>query len=167
MPPIISIVGKSDSGKTTLLEKLIPCLKQKGYRIAVVKHTHHDTFPIDKEGKDSYRHKVAGADAVMVASANRIAMVKDVSVGSPEDIAEYFHDADLIITEGFKQTNNPKIEVCRAARSEELVCQGDSNLIAVATDMDVRLDVPRFGLNEVSGLADFIEETLLKRNRSR
>ena len=102
LPPVISIVGKSESGKTTLIEQLLPELKRRGYRIGVVKHAHHG-FDMDRKGKDSYRHKQAGADTVMIASPGRIAMIKDVRGERLDDLIPFFKDMDLLITEGFKR----------------------------------------------------------------
>jgi molybdopterin-guanine dinucleotide biosynthesis protein B len=164
MPPIISVVGKSDSGKTTLIEKLIPELKKRGYRIAVLKHAFHQ-FDMDKEGKDSWRHKAAGADTVIVASPGRIAMVKDDDFGTLDSLASYFQDMDIVITEGYKREHKPKIEVFRAAAHKEPLCRGNSDLIALVTDSDIDLNVPRFGLEDIKALADFIEKAYLTREQ--
>ncbi|OQX08084.1 MAG: molybdopterin-guanine dinucleotide biosynthesis protein B [Desulfobacteraceae bacterium IS3] len=162
MPPIISVIGKSGSGKTTLIEKLIPELKKRGYRIAVLKHAFHQ-FDMDKEGKDSWRHKAAGADTVIVASPGRIAMVKDDHIGTLESLIPYFQDMDLVITEGYKKEHKPKIEIFRAAAHKEPLCRDDNDLIALVTDSDADLNVPRFGLEDVEALADFIEKSYLTR----
>ncbi|MBL7181010.1 MAG: molybdopterin-guanine dinucleotide biosynthesis protein B [Desulfobacterales bacterium] len=160
MPPIISIVGKSGSGKTTLIEKLIPELKSRGYRIGTVKHAFHK-LDMDKKGKDSWRHKAAGADTVIVVSHDTIAMVKDRPLGSLDDLERYIDDLDLVITEGFKQKNKPKIEICRAARNTEPLCRDNSDLVALVTDMETNLNVPAFGLEDIKGLADLIEKKFL------
>ncbi|MBW1841756.1 MAG: molybdopterin-guanine dinucleotide biosynthesis protein B [Deltaproteobacteria bacterium] len=160
MIPIISIVGKSKSGKTTLVEKLIPELKKRGYRIGTVKHAHHG-FDMDEEGKDSWRHKAAGAETVIVVSPGRIAMVKDENFQKFEALAPYFNEMDLVIVEGFKKRNRPKIEVCRAERGTEPVCRDDKNLIALVTDTETVLNVPTFGLEDIEALADFIENKYL------
>jgi molybdopterin-guanine dinucleotide biosynthesis protein B len=107
MLPIISVVGKSKSGKTTLIEKLIPELKKRGYRVGTVKHASHD-FDMDKKGKDSWRHKAAGADTVIVASRERIVMIKDENFVQLESIEKYFDDVDLVITEGLKGSKRKK-----------------------------------------------------------
>jgi len=160
MPPIISVVGKSRSGKTTLIEKLIPELKKRGYRIGTMKHAHH-AFDMDKKGKDSWRHKAAGAETVIVVSPGKIAMVKDENVESLEPIKKYFGDMDLVITEGFKRKDRPKIEVFRADRNKEPLCRDNKNLIALVTDTDINLNVPTFGLEEIERLADLIEDKYL------
>ena len=161
MPPIISVVGNSNSGKTTLIEKLIPELKKRGYRIGVIKHAHHG-FTIDKEGKDSWRHKVAGADAVMVSSPGKIALVKDVSDESLDSLNPYVADLDLIITEGYKREDKPKIEVFRKSIHPTPVCTSKDHLIAMVTDSDIDVNVPKFDLNAVELIVDLIEKRFLK-----
>jgi molybdopterin-guanine dinucleotide biosynthesis protein B len=161
MPQIICIVGRSQSGKTTLIEKLIPILKHKGYRIGTIKHSHH-VFDFDKFGKDSWRHKDAGAETVIIASPGKIAMVKNDHDGSLDSVIGYFDDMDLLITEGYKGARCPKIEVVRAARHRRALLQDDDCLVAVATDAALAMDVPVFGLEDVDKLADFIEEKFLK-----
>ena len=160
MPPILSIVGRSQSGKTTIIEKLIPELKKRGYRIGTIKHAHHG-FDIDRSGKDSWRHRHAGADAVVVASPGQIAMVKDDQSESLDDLQKYFEGMDLVITEGYKTENKPKIEVMRAARHTRLVCADDRQLIAVVTDVECASKVPVFGLGDIVQLADLIENKFL------
>ena len=118
MPPVLSIVGKSESGKTTLIEKLIPELKRRGFRVGIVKHAHHG-FEIDRKGKDSYRHRKAGADAVMIASSGQIAMIKNGPGECLDDVIPYFDDVDLLLTEGFKGDHAPKIEIFRSQRHQQ------------------------------------------------
>ncbi len=160
MPQIISIVGKSESGKTTLIEKLIAELKSRGYRIGTIKHASKG-FDIDKKGKDSWRHKEAGADTVVVASSGKIAMVKNESHETLDDLEKYFPDMNLVITEGFKKENKPKIEIFRVEKHKNPLCPGDSNLIAFVTNTKQNLNVPIFGLEEIRELADFIEKKYL------
>ena len=160
MPPIISIVGKSGSGKTTLLEKLIAELKKRGYKIGTIKHA-PGKFDIDEKGKDSWRHRQAGADTVVVASIGKIAMMKNEDHATLDDLEKYFPDMDIIITEGFKKENKLKIEVFRAERHRKPLCPGDSNLIAFVTNTQQKLPVPTFGLEETQELADFIEKKYL------
>jgi molybdopterin-guanine dinucleotide biosynthesis protein B len=161
MPAVICVVGRSQSGKTTLIEKLIPVLKKRGYRIGTVKHTHH-VFDFDKTGKDSSRHKDAGAETVVIASPGKIAMVKNDHEGTLDGLVNYFDDLDLVITEGYKREKKPKIEVVRAARHTKPLLQDDRQLMAVVTDVDMHLKVPVFGLEEINLLADFIENRFLK-----
>jgi molybdopterin-guanine dinucleotide biosynthesis protein B len=160
MPPIISVVGKSESGKTTLIEKLIPELKNRGYRIGTIKHAHHN-FDMDKEGKDSWRHKAAGSETVVIVSPGKISIVKDEDFERLEHLEKYFDGMDLVITEGFKQEKMPKIEVCRAARNKEPLCQDDNTLIALVTDIETNFNVPTFGLEEIEALAELIEKNYL------
>jgi molybdopterin-guanine dinucleotide biosynthesis protein B len=160
MVTIISVVGKSKSGKTTLIEKLIPELKRRGYRIGTVKHASHD-FDMDKKGKDSWRHKAAGADTVIVASSERIVMVKDENFVQLENIEKYFDDVDLVITEGFKKENRPKIEVYRSHNNKKPLCNDDKTFIALVTDTDISVNVPTFGLEEIEALSDLIEKKYL------
>ncbi len=160
-PDIISIVGKSDSGKTTLLEKIIPELKQRGYRLGIVKHAQHG-FEMDKTGKDSWRHKKAGADASLVVSPGVIALVKDEEPQSIQDIRKYLSDMDLIITEGFKREKIPKIEIFRkAGRHREPLCMKDENLAAFVSDSGYKPDVPVFSLDDIKGIVDFIEKNFI------
>lgn len=163
MIPIVSIVGKSDSGKTTLIEKLLPELTKKGYRIATVKHDTHG-FEMDREGKDSWRHKQAGAYSVVVSSPKKVALIRDVEKDlNLDEIREKFiHDVDLIITEGYKKDIQPKIEIFRKEKHENLLCNEDDNLIAVVTNKRFDIKVPQFDLEDIPGLANFIEERFLK-----
>lgn len=160
MPAIISIVGRSQSGKTTLIEKLIPEVKRRGYRVGTIKHTHH-ALDIDKTGKDSSRHRQAGADTVILAAPGEIAMLKCGHPDTLEELLGFFNDVDLLITEGYKRSRRPKIEVVRAARNPIPFCKDDPNLKAVVTDAPLDLGIPRFGLDEIGRIADFIESTFL------
>ena len=160
MPQMISIVGRSQSGKTTLIEKLIPALKRRGYKIGTIKHSHH-IFDFDKTGKDSWRHKDAGAETVIIASPGKIAMVKNDYLGSLDGLQRFFDDLDLIITEGYKKEDKPKIEVVRAARHADVLLENDKHLVAVVSDVELQLNVPVFDLEAVDRLADFIEAKYL------
>ena len=159
--PIVSVVGKSNVGKTTLLEKLIAELKQRGYRVGTIKHDVHG-FDIDHPGKDSWRLAQAGSDAVVIASPQKLALIKRLEGElSLDEVASYIPDVDIILTEGYKRADKPKIEVYRQGVGDELLCSPDE-LIAVVTDVALDIPVPQFDLNDVSGLADFIEEKFLK-----
>ncbi len=165
-PPVVSIVAKSGTGKTTLLEKLISELKLRGYRVGAVKHDAH-SFSIDHEGKDSWRLTNAGADTMLITSPEKVAMVKqntDTEPALTETIANYCGDLDIVLTEGFKRSSMPKIEVHRSERSEQLLCRGDeydSNLFAVASDSSLDLDVPVYDINDAPGLCDLIAKRFL------
>lgn len=163
---VVSFVAKSGTGKTTLLEKVIAHLKERGYRLGVIKHDAH-RFDIDHPGKDSYRLTAAGADTMLITSPEKLAMVKKHSVAPSleELLATYFDDVDLVITEGFKKGAMPKIEINRQERSTTLLCRGeehDPTLVAVASDAKLELDVPVLDLNDAEAVADFVEETFLR-----
>lgn len=166
IPPVVSIVAKSGTGKTTLLEKLIAELKKRGYKVGAVKHDAH-SFSIDHEGKDSWRLTEAGADTMLITSPEKVAMVKRNPGSEPvlmETIGNYCDDLDIVLTEGFKRSSMPKIEVHRHVRSEKLLCRGDEHdptLIAVASDSPLSLDVPIYDINDAGGLCDLIVERFL------
>jgi len=160
MTQIISIVGKSGSGKTTLIEKLIRELKRRDYTVGTVKHVFH-SFDVDKKGKDSWRHMEAGADTVVVASQDKLAVFKTGGGENLDDLAAYFKDVDIVIAEGFIEDKKPKIEVYRSSIYKEPLCLGEKTLIALVTDSDIETDVPIFGLDETSELADFIAKIFL------
>ncbi len=166
-PPVISIVAKSGTGKTTLLEKLIRELKGRGYTVGAVKHDAHD-FDIDHEGKDSWRLTHAGADVMLISAPRKLAVVKRNPDQQERPIAEligeYCHGLDLVLTEGFKRSSMPKIEVHRQARSPALMCRGeehDPTLFAVASDSTWELDVPSFHIDDAAGICDLVVERFL------
>lgn len=161
MPAVISIVGRSQSGKTTLIERLIPELKRRGYRVGTIKHTHHAVC-FDQPGKDSARHREAGAETVILAGPGGIAMLKADHSGELEALIPYFDGLDLLITEGYKRARQPKIEVVRAARNPSPLCRQDPFLRALVTDVPVDIGVPCFGLEDIEALAEFIEDRLLR-----
>jgi molybdopterin-guanine dinucleotide biosynthesis protein B len=162
MIPIISIVGKSDSGKTTLIEKLVPELTSRGYRVATVKHDVHG-FEVDREGKDSWRHKQAGAHTVVIASPDKVALIRDVERDLKlEEIRErLIQDVDLILSEGYKKDVQPKIEIFRKEKHKELLCAKDDSLVAIVSNQTFDMGVPCFRLEDMKGLADFIEKKFL------
>lgn len=154
---IISIVGKTKSGKTTLIEKLIPALEQRGVRVGTIKHDVH-RFDMDRPGKDTYRHFKAGARAVLIASPDKLALQKRLSaqVTLDELAGQYMDDVDLVLTEGYKSEDKPKIEVFRKQEHDAPLCGPGDNLAAVVTDDDVDVDCPVFGLDDVVAVAEFI-----------
>lgn len=154
---MVSVVGNTGSGKTTLIVKLVRELKQRGYKIGTIKHAHHG-FDLDKKGKDSYRHKEAGADAVMVAGPGKIALIKDEPVINLAVLETYFSEMALVLMEGFKREKTPKIEVYRSEIGSEPLPTQD-NLIAFVTDSDLNRSVPTFGLDDAGKLADMLVET--------
>ena len=155
-PPIVSIVGKSGAGKTTFLEKLIAELTKRGLRIGTVKHDVHG-FQMDKPGKDSWRHKQAGAVAALISSPSQIGMVMDVDHDHDlDELAPFFFGVDLILAEGYKRGKKPKVEVFRPEAHSEPLCRGDEHLLALVSDVFVDLGVPRFSLEDSGGVADFL-----------
>ena len=161
----VAFVAKSGTGKTTLLEKVIAELKNRGYRIGVIKHDAH-RFDIDHPGKDSHRLAAAGADTMLISSPEKLALIKKHTEPPPveELLATYFSDVDLILTEGFKKSCLPKIEVHRKERSSTLLCRGaehDPTLVAVASDEPLELDVPVLDLNNPAQVADFVEKHII------
>jgi molybdopterin-guanine dinucleotide biosynthesis protein B len=168
MIPIISIVGKSDSGKTTLIEKLVPELTRRGYRVATVKHDIHG-FEVDREGKDSWRHKQAGAHTVIISSPKKIALIRDVEKDSTLDEIRrrWVQDVDLLISEGYKKDVQPKIEVFRKEKHKKLLCTKKDNLVAIVSDRKFNVGVPCFHLEDMKGLSNFIEKEFLKSKKER
>jgi len=156
LPGLVTIVGRSGSGKTTLLERLIPELRKRGLRIGTVKHHLHG-FDIDHPGKDSWRHKQAGSETTVISSPHKIGMLMDVDHDhSLEELLPFFNGKDIVISEGYKKAKVPKVEIYRPEVHDSPVCEKDENLIAIMTDADVRLDVPRFGTGDVKKLADLL-----------
>jgi molybdopterin-guanine dinucleotide biosynthesis protein B len=166
MIPIVSIVGKSDSGKTTLVEKIVPELIRRGYRVLTVKHDLHD-FEIDREGKDSWRHKQAGAQGVIISSPRKVALIRDVDRDmSLEELSDAFGgDSDLILSEGFKKDAQPKIEVFRKEEHAKLLCTPEDNLIGIASNRPFDIGVPCLDIDDVKGIVDLIESKFLKGSR--
>ena len=149
----VAFVTKSNTGKTTLLEQVIRELKNRGYKVGAIKHDAY-RFDIDHPGKDSHRLTEAGADTMLITSADKLALIKKLATASSlEDlIATYFTDVDIVLTEGFKMSSLPKIEVHRQERSPTLLCRGehhDPMLVAVASDEALNLDVPVIDLNDI------------------
>ena len=164
MPPFVTVVGYSESGKTTLMEKLIPELKDRGYRIGTIKHASHG-FDLDRVGKDSWRHKKAGADTVILASPAQIAMVRENPRDDLEGLEPYLQDVDLVLVEGYKREKRPKIEIFRPECHPAPLFLEDPDLIALVTDAPLEVRVPKFASSDVRGLADLIEKTFLRKKR--
>ena len=156
---ILGIVGWKNSGKTTLVEALVREMTARGLRISTVKHAHH-AFDIDAPGKDSHRHREAGAHEVIVASGERWALMHELR-GAPEspleELIAKLAPCDLVLVEGFKRGGHPKIEVARFTREEGLIADQDDAVIAVATDNPVLAGrYPSLPLNDAAAIFDFI-----------
>lgn len=162
--PIISIVGRHQSGKTTLLVKLVKELAGRGYRIGTIKHASQD-FSIDHPGKDSYRHFHAGSISTLLSSGKKLALVKNLSQPLKLDkiVRTFFDDVDLVLAEGFKRAGKPKIEVVRSRISKTPLCHPRRDkLVALASDVKLtNYPLPSFKLNQIKLIADFIEEEFL------
>jgi molybdopterin-guanine dinucleotide biosynthesis protein B len=161
--PLIGIAGWSNSGKTTLIEKLTEHFTAKGLRIATIKHTHHK-FDIDKPESDTARHRRAGASETAIVSGSRVAVIEEVdSRGEPslEEIAERLKPADIIFVEGYKSSAIPKVEVRRAEiASEKILAATDPLVIAIAADYEMDgHGRPVLPLDDIAGIAAVIEET--------
>lgn len=166
MRPIISIVGQSGVGKTTLIEKLILELLKRGYQVAAVKHVPHD-FDIDYEGKDTWRYAKAGACTVIISSKRKMALIKHVDEEiRPDKLGDlYLEDVDIIIAEGYKKEKIPKIEVFRKMCQEGLLCGKDDFLFAVASDVTLDLDLPVLDINNAGAVAEFIIKEIIQKKR--
>lgn len=156
---IIGLAGWSGSGKTTLVIKCIPRLVGRGVRVSTLKHAHHD-FDIDQPGKDSHRHRLAGASEVLVGSANRWALVHELR-GAAEptlwDLLGRLSPVDLVIVEGYKRERHPKLEVYRAAVGKPLLHPEDPAIVAIASDRPLAAaKVPVIDLDDIDGIADIL-----------
>jgi molybdopterin-guanine dinucleotide biosynthesis protein MobB len=163
MPPIVSIVGKSKSGKTTLIEKLLGELKSRGYKVATIKHT-SQKLVFDEPGKDSWRHTQAGSEAVIISSPDRLVLIKPLrEEPSLEEIAHLAgEDYDLILTEGFSEGDAPKIEV----HSKEAP-RNTKKLIAIVSDEPLKTKTRRFSPGDIKGLADLLEQGFITPQQER
>ena len=155
---LIAIAGYSGSGKTTLIEKVIPCLVMEGLRVSLIKHAHHE-FDVDVPGKDSHRHRMAGATEVLVTSSNRWALMHELR-SAPEPSLEaqlkHFSPCDVVIVEGWKHHTIPKIEVHRKLADKPLLFPDDKNVVAIATDEVLATDLPQFGLEDAEAVTAFM-----------
>jgi molybdopterin-guanine dinucleotide biosynthesis protein B len=150
--------GWSGSGKTTLIEKLIPLFVKRGLRVSLIKHAHH-TFDVDVPGKDSYRHRHAGAAQVLVTSSRRWVLMSELrgeQEPSFEEQVRHLSPCDLLIVEGYKFAPIPKLEVWRAETGEGLLHPKDPHIVAVATDTKLETKLPQFDLNDPQAIAGFI-----------
>lgn len=154
--------GYSGAGKTTLIEQLIPLFVADGFKVSLIKQSHHD-FEIDRPGKDSYRHRVAGCSEVLLTSPHRWALVHELRGDAEPTLAEHaarLSACDLLLVEGFKHEAIPKLEVYRAANGKALLFPHDAHIVAVASDNPLECTLPRLDLNDVPGIYNFIRNYL-------
>ncbi len=154
---VIGLAGWSGAGKTTLMKRLIPALIARGVRVSTIKHAHH-AFDVDVPGKDSWEHRQAGAAQVLVSSANRWALMSE-NHGAPEPTLAFLlsrmNPVDLVIIEGFKREDHPKIEVHRAANGKPWLHTEDARIVAVAADV-AQPKLPQAALDDVEAVADLV-----------
>jgi molybdopterin-guanine dinucleotide biosynthesis protein B len=159
---IFGFAGWSGSGKTTLIEKLIPRFAGRGLRVSLIKHAHH-SFDVDTPGKDSYRHREAGAAEILVTSSRRWVLMHELRGAQEPAFDEQIKrlsPCDLLLVEGFKFAPIPKLEVWREQTGEALLHPNDSHIVALATDAKVRTALPTLDLNDDAAIADFIVQYL-------
>ncbi len=161
-PVLIAVSGVKNSGKTTLIQKVIPKLNENGLKVATIKHDGHD-FEADVEGTDTYKHKKAGAYGTAIFSKNKFMVVKDQNNTCEEELMSYFQDADVILLEGFKNSDYPKLEIVRKGNSDCSVCKKET-LLAIVTDtivsnIDEKNDnIIILDINDIDKIAEFLLE---------
>jgi len=155
---IFGVVGYKNAGKTGLMERLVREITGRGLSVSTLKHAHH-SFDVDHPGKDSHRHRVAGASQVLLASGNRWALMSELRE-APEpplaDLLTRLDPVDLVLIEGYKRDTHPKIEAFRAEPGNPLIAPGDPSIRAIASDTPLDVDRPVFDLDDTVGIADFI-----------
>ena len=155
---LYGVTGWKNAGKTGLMERLVTEITARGFTVSTLKHAHH-TFDVDHPGKDSHRHRMAGASQVLLASGTRWALMTELR-DAPEpplsDLLARLDPVDLILVEGYKRDTHPKIEAHRAATGNALIAPGDPTITAVASDTPLDLDRPVFDLDDTTAIADFI-----------
>ena len=164
---VFGIAGYSGSGKTTLLEKLIPQFTARGLRVSVIKHAHHG-FDIDRPGKDSYRHREAGASEVLLSCNDRWALMHERRDGSDvtlDELLARLAPCDLVLVEGFKREPIPKLEVYRPENGKPPLFPERSDIVAVASNVALAASLPRLALDDVAAIADFVMNTLQLQER--
>lgn len=164
--PILSIIGKSKSGKTTLIEKLIPQLKAKGYRVGTIKHHAHPGFEIDFPGKDTWRHAQAGSDHVIIAAPDKVASIRALEHAlTVDEIATMMDNVDIILTDGFRSAGKPAIEIIRAEIGLEMI--GDpQQLLAIATDTPIDTSILQISVDDIQTIVAVIEKHILPSSAS-
>ncbi|MCL6479821.1 MAG: molybdopterin-guanine dinucleotide biosynthesis protein B [Peptococcaceae bacterium] len=153
--PVVSVVGESGAGKTTFLEKLVRELKARKIRVGVIKHHVHD-IDIDRPGKDTWRLSLAGADAVAIATPEKVGLfIKSEREMGPDDLAGMLGEVDIVLTEGYKRGKWPKIEIARSERVKNLISE-PAELIAIVSDVEWNAGVPVFGPDDSAGVAGLL-----------
>lgn len=155
---LFGVVGWKNAGKTGLMERLVTEITGRGITVSTVKHAHH-SFDVDHPGKDSFRHRTAGASEVLLASGNRFALMHELRGASEPSLAELLtrlSPVDLVLIEGYKRDDHPKVEAHRSVTGNPLIAPGDPTVRAVAADVPIDLDRPVFDLNDTAAIADFI-----------
>jgi len=155
---LYGVVGWKNAGKTGLMERLVTEITGRGISVSTVKHAHH-SFDVDHPGKDSHRHRVAGATEVLLASRNRFALMhelRDEDEPSLSELLQKLAPVDLVLVEGYKRDTHPKVEAHRSVTGNPLIAPDDPTVRAVASDTPLELDRPVFDLNDTKAIADFI-----------
>lgn len=155
---LYGVTGWKNAGKTGLVERLVTEVTGRGISVSTVKHAHHG-FDVDQEGRDSHRHRVAGAREVLLSSRHRFALMHELrGAAEPtlDDLLDRLSPVDLVLVEGFKRARHPKIEAFRAETGNALIAAGDPTIRAVASDTPLHLDRPVFDLDDTTRIADFV-----------
>ena len=156
---VFGVTGWKNAGKTGLMERLVTEFTARGFTVSTVKHAHH-SFDVDQPGRDSYRHRKAGAKEVLLASGQRFALMHELR-GAAEpalaDLLAKLSPVDLVLVEGYKREPHPKIEAFRAEAGHDLIAPGDARIVAVASNVPLDLDRPVFDLNDTGSIADFVQ----------
>lgn len=155
---VFGVVGWKNAGKTGLMERLVAEITSRGLTVSTVKHAHH-SFDVDQKGKDSHRHRVAGASEVLLASQFRYALMHELRTEqepSLDELLEKLSPVDLVLVEGYKRDKHCKVEAHRAETGNPLIAPGDRSVLAVASDVPLEIDRPVFDLDDTKTVADFI-----------
>ena len=159
---IYGVTGWKNAGKTGLMERLVTEFTARGFTVSTIKHAHH-AVDVDQPGTDSYRHRQAGAQEVVLASSGRIAIMQELR-GAPEpaldDLLARLSPADLVLVEGYKREAHPKVEAYREAAGNPLIARENATIRAVASDVPLDLDRPVLDLDDTGAIADFIQQDL-------
>ncbi|MFW2587919.1 molybdopterin-guanine dinucleotide biosynthesis protein B [Sagittula sp. SSi028] len=155
---IFGVTGWKNAGKTGLMERLVAEITARGFTVSTVKHAHH-SFDVDQPGRDSYRHRAAGAQEVVLASPKRVAVMTELRGASEPALADLLSrlaPCDLVLIEGYKREPHPKIECWRREAGHELIQPGDPSILAVAADCALDVSVPVLDLDDTAAIADFV-----------